>query len=125
MPRRATSTSFGAPRGNPRGDPIKAGAVGTEVEMIRARTRRAFGKRILNLEQIADGSITTPTVTKAGVVDLPPSFSERVNAIKALGSFGLPTQQAVDVTSGGQPLTLSDDERAAKLAAIAEALRAR
>lgn len=105
MPKRATSTSYGATRGNTGGNPAKAGAVGTEVALIRRRARVKFAKLIDEAYRIGSGEATTTVVVGKGegrrTIEIAPNFDTRLHAMEVLGRYGVGPQQSVDVTTQG------------------------
>lgn len=76
-----------------------------EAQTARAERLQVTAEEVLErLVEIARGEVRTEVSTKAGIVDLPPNFSERTRALELLGKhLGMFTDR-LDVTSGGQPL---------------------
>ncbi|MDE2022318.1 MAG: hypothetical protein KGI71_05415 [Patescibacteria group bacterium] len=97
MPRRATSTSFGAKNGN---DPVAAGrhrhpnkSLVADVKLIRQRYREAAAKTIPYLQDVALGN-------EEGA-----GHSDRIRAADLLGKYGIGTQQEVELSGNpDQPI---------------------
>lgn len=70
---------------------------GRPASAIRATLRQSFDERIRILHEIAEG----PDV----------AHNDRLKAIDLLGKYGMGTTQEVDVTSGGEKLTVSVERK--------------
>lgn len=93
MPRRATSTSFGAKNGN---DPVAAGrhrhpnkSLVADVKMIRQRYREAAAKTIPYLQDVALGN-------EEGA-----GHSDRIRAADLLGKYGVGVKTEIEGADGG------------------------
>lgn len=84
--------------------PAIAAAIEAAKRERAERTQITADEVIERLAAIARGEVRTEVSTRAGVVELPPSFTERIRALELLGKhIGMFTDR-VDLTSGGQPL---------------------
>lgn len=105
MPRIASPTAFGGKAGNP----INRTIPGT------GRPTSTFTKRMAYLRDLYAKSDRWLEIAKGAEVPAKDFLAAAREVFDR--SEGRP-QQAVDVTSGGQPLTLTADERRAELAAL-------
>lgn len=91
VPKRATSTSFGALRGNT-ARPSRSPLV-NDVRLVRQRYREAAAQTIAYLRQVALGQLDGTT------------HADRLKAADLLAKYGIGTQQEV-TGAGGAPLTV-------------------
>lgn len=113
MPRglkKASATSYGQPRGNPRGDQAVATSAAAEIARIRQKMRRSVDKRFAVLEAIADGEPVHKVKLGEGADTVEATVSaspaDRIKALDTLLRYGVGTAPAsVDVTSGGEPIS--------------------